>query len=44
MIVVEVGVVRQCGAVAIAASPDTIRVFIRRMRKCLIYIILIDFN
>ncbi len=44
MVVVEVEVVRQCGAVTIAMSLDTIRVFIRRTRKCPMYIVPIDFN
>ena len=44
MVVVEVEVVRQCGVITIAASPDTIRVFVRKMRKCPMYIVLNDFN
>ena len=44
MVAVKVEVVRQCGAIAIAANPDTMHVFIRRMRKCPMYIILNDFN
>ncbi len=44
MVVVEVEVVRQYGVIAIAASLDTIRVFVRKMRKCPIYIVLNDFN
>ncbi len=44
MVAVEVGVVRQYGAVAIAASLDTIRAFIRRTKKCPMYIVPIDFN
>ncbi len=44
MIAVEMGVVRQCGVVAIAANLDTIRTFVRKTRKCPMYIIPIDFN
>ncbi len=44
MIVVKIGVVRQYGVVAIAANPDIMRVFVRRMKKCPVYIVLIDFN
>ena len=44
MVVVEVEVVQQYDAVAIVTNPDIIRVFIRRMKKCLMYIVLIDFN
>ena len=44
VVVVEVGVVRQCGVMAIAASLDTMRAFVRKTRKCPIYIVPIDFN
>ena len=44
MVAVEMEVVRQCGVVAIAANPDTIHAFIRRMRKYSMYIVLNDFN
>ncbi len=44
MIVVKVGVVRQCGVVAIAVNPDIICVFVRRIKKYPMYIVLIDFN
>ncbi len=42
MVAVEMGVVRQCGVMAITTSLDIIRVFIRRTRKCPMYIVLID--
>ncbi len=44
IVVVEVGVVRQCGVVAITASLDIMYVFVRRTRKCPMYIVPIDFN
>ncbi len=44
VVIVEVEVVWQCGVVAIAASPDTMYAFVRRMRKYPIYIVLNDFN
>ena len=44
MVVVEVEVVRQYDAVVIVASLDIMRVFIRRTRKCPMYIVPIDFN
>ncbi len=44
MVAVEVEVVRQCSVVAIAASLDTIRAFVRRTKKCPMYIVPIDFN
>jgi len=44
MVVVEVEVVRQYGVVIIVVSPDIMYVFVRRMRKCPMYIVLIDFN
>jgi len=44
MVVVEIEVVRQCDVMVIVANPDIIHIFIRKMRKYLIYIVLIDFN
>jgi len=44
MVVVKVEIVRQCGVVAIAANLDIIYVLVKRMKKYLMYIILIDFN
>jgi len=44
MVAVKVEVVRQCGAIAIAANPDTMYALVRRMKKCPMYIVLIDFN
>ena len=44
VVVVKVGVIRQCGVMAIAANPDIIRIFVRKMKKCPMYIVLIDFN
>ncbi len=44
MVAIEVEVVRQYDVVAIAASPDTMHTFVKRMRKCLMYIVLNDFN
>ncbi len=44
MVVVKVKIVRQCGVVVIAANPDTIRAFVKRIKKCPIYITLNDFN
>ena len=44
VVAVEMGVVRQYGAMAIAASLDTMRILIRKTRKCPMYIVPIDFN
>ena len=44
MVAVKVGVVRQYGVIAIIMNPDIMRVFVKRMKKCPIYIVLIDFN
>jgi len=44
MVVIEIKVVRQCSVMTIAASPDIMRAFVKKMRKCLMYIVLIDFN
>ena len=44
MVVVEMEVVQQCGIMTIAASLNTIHVFVRRTKKCPMYIIPIDFN
>ncbi len=44
VVAVEVGVVRQYGAVAIVASLDTMHAFVRKTRKCPMYIVPIDFN
>ncbi len=44
VVAVKVGVVRQCGVVAITVNPDIIRVFVKRMKKYPMYIVLNDFN
>ncbi len=44
MVAVEIKVVQQCSIMIIAANPDTIYTLVRKMKKYLIYIVLIDFN
>ena len=39
MVVVEVGVVRQYGVVTIATNPDTMYAFVRKMKKCPMYML-----
>ena len=44
VVAVRVGVVQQCGAMVIAANPDIMCIFVRKMKKYPMYIVLIDFN
>jgi len=44
MVAVKVGVVQQYSVVAIAINPDTMYTFVRRIKKCPMYIALNDFN
>jgi len=44
MVAVKVGVVRQYSAIAITVNPDIICIFIKKIRKCSMYIVLIDFS
>ena len=39
MVVIKVGVVRQYGDVVIMANPDIMYAFVRRMRKCPMYML-----
>ena len=44
MVVTEVEVIRQYDIVTIVVNPDTIYIFVKKMKKYLIYIVLIDLN
>ncbi len=44
MVAIKVEVVQQYNVIAIATNPDTMYAFVRKMKKCPMYIVLIDFN
>ncbi len=44
MVVIKVRVVQQYDIVTIVASLNTMRVFVKKTKKCPMYIIPIDFN